>query len=102
MAPTPIVPTPSGVAILTALWEKDIDEAAKRGDLERLQQDRDNHALSCVAALSNGSVEAAQIFARVSARAEEHASRLRAEVIGKVRVLHRPFAVTEQLAAADA
>ncbi len=102
MAPTPIVPTASGAAVLVALWEQDIDEAARRGDLERLHQDRDRHARSCVAALNNGSVEAAQIFARVSARAEEHASRLRAEIVGNVRVLHRPFAVTEQLAAVEA
>lgn len=103
MAPTSTLPIPPNAAALVARWEGEIDEAARRRDLEKLNHERDQYARSCVASLNNGSVESAVVFARISAHAETRAAEVRAEILAaSERVLHRPFAVTEHLSAVDA
>lgn len=103
MAPTSTLPIPAGAATLVARWENEIDEASRRRDLADLNRQRDHYARSCVIALNDGGVEAATIFARISAHAETCAERVRAELLeSSKRTLHRPFAVTEQLSAVDA
>lgn len=103
MAPTPTVPTSQGAATLLARWESEIDEAARRRDLDHLNRDRDQYARSCVSLLNKGSLEAAMYFARLSAHADTRAAEVRAAIIeSSARALHRPFLVTEQLSAVDA